>query len=177
MFNHLLQIASFKSGPQNFKTPIWAIVIFTVLFSLVQGYALSLSPGNELIRMIVASALKIVVISALLYGWLSSVDSKENFLSILMVFVFVSLLAEVVKLPLTQIVRDLKATNDVLIALLVSIPLWGIMLWNVWVFYYALKQVVKRGPVEIIAVIITLVLISEVVGSVLSKIGSPVEGF
>jgi hypothetical protein len=177
MFNHLLQIASFKSGPQHFKTPLWAIIVFTLLFSLVQGYALSLTPGNELIRMLVASGLKIFVMGLLLYGWMRSVDCKENFLSVLMVILFVSLLAEVVKMPLTQMVRELKFTGEALVALMISIPILAIMLWTVWVFYYAIKEATQRSTGEIIVVVITLVTVSEVVGFVLSKIGSAIEGF
>lgn len=62
MLNNLLQIASFKSGPQNFTTGIFAVIVVALLFTGVQGYALSLSPGNELIRMFVASFLKVLVL-------------------------------------------------------------------------------------------------------------------
>ncbi|ORU90444.1 MAG: hypothetical protein A6F71_05620 [Cycloclasticus sp. symbiont of Poecilosclerida sp. M] len=175
MFNHLLQIASFKSGPQHFKTPIWAVVVCALLFVVVQAYALSLTPGNDLIRMVVASTLKTAVLAALLFGWMSSVDCKQDFLSVLMAFVFVSLLAEVVKLPLTQMVRDLKDTGDAITALLISIPIWAIMVWNIWVLYYCVKQVAQRGTVEVIVVIIVFVMVSEVAGSVFSQVGVPID--
>ena len=177
MFTHLLQIASFKSKPQNFMTPMWAVLFCSVIFAGVQGYALSLSPGNELIRMIVASLIKVVVITGLLLGWMRSIKASPYFLSTLFVIIFISLLAEIIKLPLTTMIRDAKMTSDVTIAALLSIPLLAIVAWQYAVWYYSLKQVSERSRSEIVAVIITLVLISEVVGFVLSKIGSPIEGF
>ncbi|PCI71467.1 MAG: hypothetical protein COB26_01165 [Piscirickettsiaceae bacterium] len=177
MFTHLLQIASFKSRPQNFTTPAWIIVITMLLFTGVQGYALSLSPGNELIRMLVASLLKIVVIAGLLLGWMRSIKAAPHFNSLLLVIVLTSLFAEIVKLPLTTMIRDAKLTSDVTFAAILSIPLLAVIIWQYSVWYYSLKQVSERSKGEIVTVMITLVLISEVVGFVLSKIGSPVEGF
>jgi len=177
MFNHLLQIASFKSGPQHFSTPVWALIVFIILFTGVQGFSLSLSPGNEMIRMFVASFLKMVVLGIVLLGWMRSVHISTHFKSTFMMIVFISLLAEIVKLPLTTMIRDAKLTSDVTIAAVLSIPLIGVAIWQYAVWFYGLKQVGERSKGEIIAVMISLVLVSEVVGFVLSKIGSPVEGF
>ena len=175
MFTHLLQIASFKSSVQNFSTPTWALVFVALTYIAFQGFALGQSPGNEMVRMFAASALKLVVVSGILYAWLKSVDAVSSFASSLMALIFIALLAEFIKLPLAMLVRETKATADLLMALVWSVPLWATIVWQYAVWYYVLKQVAPRGKGEIIAIIIALVLISEVVGSVLSKIGSPVD--
>jgi hypothetical protein len=177
MFNHLLQIASFKSGPQHFNTPVWVLIVFILLFTGVQGYSLSLSPGNEMIRMFVASFIKMLVLGGVLLGWMRSVNISAHFMSTFMMIVFVALLVEIVKLPLTTIIRDAKLTSDVTTAAVLSIPLIAVAIWQYLVWFYGLKQVGERTKGEILAVMISLVLVSEVVGFVLSKIGSPVEGF
>jgi len=177
MFTHLLQIASFKSKPQNFESSIWAILICGLLFIGVQGYALSLSPGNELIRMFVASSVKLIVIAGILFLWIRSVDAGPYFKSTLMVIIFVSLLTEIVKLPLSTMIRQTKQDADVVMAVVYALPLWGIVVWQYWVWYYAIKGVSERSKAEVITIMITLVLISEVAGSILSQIGAPVEGF
>jgi len=177
MFVHMLQIASFKSKPQNFDTPVWAVIIILLLFTVVQGYALSLSPGNELVRMFVASVLKMIVVGGFVFGWMKSVNVSKYFLSTMAVIAVTSLLAEVVKLPLTMMIRDAKGTSDVTTAAILSIPLLAVVAWQYAVWFYALKSVSERRKGEIIAVMISMVMVSEVVGFVLSKVGSPVEGF
>jgi len=177
MFTHLLQIASFKSKPQNFESPVWAILVLSSLFIGVQGYALSLSPGNELIRMFVASSIKLMVIAGILFLWIRSVDASPYYKSTLMVIVFVSLLTEVVKLPLSTMIRETKQDADVVMAVAYSLPLGAMVVWQYWVWYYAIKEASERSKAEIITIMITLVLISEVAGSVFSQVGAPVEGF
>ena len=177
MFTHLLQIASFKSKPQNFESPVWAILLLATMFVGVQGYALSLSPGNELIRMFVASSIKLVVVAGILYVWIRSVDAGSYFKSTLVVIIFASLLTEIVKLPLSTMIRQTEQDADVVMAILYSLPLWGVIVWQYWVWFYAMKESSERSKTEVITMMITLILISEVAGSVLSKIGGPVEGF
>lgn len=177
MFNHLLQISSFKSGPQNYTTPVWAIIVFTILFTGVHGYALSFTPGNELVRMFIASFVKVVVLGVVMLGWMRSVKVSEFFKSTLMLFIFVSLLAEIVKLPLTTLIRDAKLTSDVTTAAILSIPLIAVTIWQYLVWYYGLNQVAGRTKAEVIAVIICFVLVSEVAGYVTSMVGMDLQGF
>lgn len=177
MFTHLLQIASFKSKPQNFKAITWVVVIFGLLFAGVQGFAMSLTPGNELIRVLVAGLFKVIVLAALLLGWIRSIDRGTHYSSTLLVLFFVSLLSEIVKLPMVTMIRDAKLTSDMITAIIISIPLVAVTVWQYAVWFYTLKVVSDRTKGEVVAVIITLVLISEVVGSVLSEIGAPLGGF
>jgi len=144
---------------------------------LVQAYSLSFSPGNDLLRMTVASSIKLVVISALLYGWMSSVGCEADFASSLLVIIFVSLLSELAKMPLSMMIKQTKQTADIGQAILLSIPYWAVIVWQYSVWYYALKEVSQRAKAEVVTVMVALVLISEVAGSVFSKVGSPVEGF
>ncbi len=176
MFNHLLQIASFQSNTKNFKGAAWAVIIFSICFIAVQGYALSFSPGNELIRMMVASFLKIVTIGALLFMWIKSLRKGEHFASTFLVLILTSFLAELVKFPMSTMVRETKVIGDVMMAIVYSLPIWAVVVWQYGVWYYVLKGMSDRSKSEIITVMIVLVMVSEVVGSVLSKIGAPVEG-
>ncbi|ORU92609.1 MAG: hypothetical protein A6F72_05215 [Cycloclasticus sp. symbiont of Poecilosclerida sp. N] len=177
MFNHLLQIASFQSKPQNFKSPIWAILLFSIFFIAVQGYALSLSPGNDLTRMMVASFLKILTIAALLFMWLNSLKQGEHFPSTFLVIVVTSFMTELIKFPLSTMIRETEMNQDVMMAIVYSLPLWATVIWQYCVWYYVLKEVSSRAKGELITVMIVLVMVSEVAGSVLSQIGAPVEGF
>lgn len=172
MFTHLLQIASFKSGPQHFKTPIYALIMVAVLYIGVQSFVLSLSPGNELIRMLVASVLKALVLAAVLFAWMKSTNLEEHFPSTLMVVFFAFLLAEVIKMPLSAMVRETKDTADLVMALVYSVPIWATMAWSYLVFYYVVKQISDRSKGELIGVVFTCALVSEVAGSVFSQVGT-----
>ncbi|MEO1888654.1 MAG: hypothetical protein ABGX33_01905 [Cycloclasticus sp.] len=176
MFNHLLHIASFQSNTKNFKGAAWAVIVFALCFIVVQGYALSFSPGNELIRMMVASFLKILTIGVLLYMWIKSVGQGDHFASTFLVIILTSFLTELVKFPMSTMVRETKVVGDVMMGVIYSLPIWAVVVWQYSVWYYTLKAVSDRAKSEIITVMIVLVMVSEVVGSVLSKIGSPVEG-
>jgi len=177
MFTHLLQIASFKSGPQNFETKNWALVLLGLLFIVVYGYSLSLSPGNELIRMFTLSAIKLLVIGALLLGWMQPTGMMKDFKSTYLVLIFAMLLAEILKLPLTTMVRETKMTSDVVMGVIYSIPIWALVVWNYCVWYYGIQQATKRSKVEIILVMVTLFMLSEVAGSTFSSIGTQLGGF
>ena len=177
MLTHLLQVASFKSKPQHFSAPGWLVLVLGVLLLLVQAYALNRSLGGELHRMVVASGIKLLVLGALLYGWMRSVDAEGVFASSLLVILAVSLVSEVGKLPLSIMIRETKKTADVGSAVLFSMPYWALIAWQYSVWFYVLREASQRAKVEVLTVIITLVLVSEVAGSVLSKIGSPIEGF
>jgi len=177
MFTHLLQIASFKSGPQNFETKTWAIALLGLLFIIVYGYSLSLSPGNELIRMFAASAIKLSVIGALLFGWMQPTGMGKEFKSTFLVLIFAMLLVEILKLPLTSMVRETKMTSDVVMGVIYSIPIWALVVWNYCVWYYGISQATKRSKTEIILVMVTLFMLSEVAGSTFSSVGKTLGGF
>lgn len=177
MLTHLLQIASFKSKPQNMVAPLWSILVASLFLVVIQAYALSFTPGNELLRMAFASAIKLVVIAGLMYGWMRSVNCNTHFAASLLVIVVISVLSEVVKLPLGMMIKDTRQTAEVIKAIALSLPYWAVIAWQYSVWYYVFKEVSQRSKAEVVTVMVSLVLISEVAGSVLSKVGLPVEGF
>ncbi|ORU91545.1 MAG: hypothetical protein A6F70_00245 [Cycloclasticus sp. symbiont of Bathymodiolus heckerae] len=177
MFTHLMQIASFKSGPQNFDTPNWVIVLFGTLFVVVYGFALSLSPGNIAERMYVASFLKCLVIGSILYAWMRSIGLRKHFKSTFLVLIFAMLLAEIVKLPLSTMVRETKMDSDVVMGVIYSIPIWAIVVWNYLVWYYGIQQATARSKTEVLVVMVTVFMLSEVAGSVFSSVGVQLGGF
>jgi hypothetical protein len=176
MFNHLLQIASFKSGPQHFKSNIAVPILIAILFIAIEAVLLDLTPGNELHLMAIQSTLKVIVIWVFMYTWLKSCDVRDGLNSTITAMLFVALIAEIIRLPLWDMIRGTKESAQVVLALGLSIIAVGVVAWQYSVWYYILKQMTQRSMGEIIAVLISIVVISEVVGSVAIQIGAPIGG-
>ena len=120
---------------------------------------------------------KVIVVGGILYGWMRSIKMSSHYVSTLLVIILVSLIAGIFKFPLTSIIRDAEATVDTIMAIIWSVPLLAIFAWQYAVWYYTLEQVSNRTKTEVLAVLFTLAVIPAVVGTVLSKLGSPVGGF